>query len=300
MEKKKRKSVLHQILAKACRVISAAFIENHLLQVSNYLIVSEKIPSAFQGYKIVQLSDLHSHCFGRGNGRLLQKIDAAQPDLIVMTGDMVSRSDSSHKVFFQLAETLGKRYLCYYVIGNHELDMERNALQVFLAQLTALHIRVMDNEKVEIPRGNSGIQLYGMWFSLKYYKESRLWSAPAPQFGEREMKQAIGKYDSTHYGILLTHNPLCFPTYTQWGADLTFCGHIHGGMIRLPFAGGLLSPERQFFPKYSAGIYERNGKKMLVSRGLGSGTFGIRIFNCPEVVVVTLAHSPAKDRKTGE
>lgn len=101
----------------------------------------------------------------------------------------------------------------------------------------------------------------------------------------------MGVYDSAQYGVLLAHNPLCFDSYAKWGADLTLCGHVHGGMIRLPFAGGLLSPEREFFPKYSAGIYEHSGKKMIVSRGLGSGTFGIRILNRPEIVVITLAHS---------
>lgn len=291
MKKIKRKTLLRSILIKVAGAVSAAIIENHLLQVSEYLVTSEKIPMAFQDYKIVQLSDLHSACFGHDNARLIRKIDMLKPKLLVMTGDMISRSDSNYNVFFKLAETLGEKYLCYYVIGNHEQAMEPQALKAFLARLVVLGIRVMDNEKVEICRQNQSINLYGMWFSLKYYKEASHRSERSKHFGEWEMKRAMGKYDDTHYGILLTHSPLSFSTYAQWGADLTLCGHVHGGMIRLPFLGGLLSPEREFFPKYSAGIYEQDGKKLLVGRGLGSGVFGVRFLNRPEIVVITLSHS---------
>jgi uncharacterized protein len=286
---KKRKTLLHRILVKAAGAVSAVFIENHLLQVTDYSIASEKIPPAFQDFKIVQLSDLHSACFGRDNARLIRKIDAAKPEIVVMTGDMVSRSDSNHTVFFKLAQTLGKKYPCYYVIGNHEQDMERQELKEFLARLAALHIRVMDNEKIEISKEDQTINLYGLWYSLKYYKEAHHRSERTSQFGVRELKRAMGKYDDSHYGILLTHSPLSFPAYAKWGADLTLCGHVHGGMIRLPFAGSLLSPERVFFPKYSAGVYEESGKKLLVSRGLGSGVFGVRIKNRPEIVILTLS-----------
>ena len=291
MKKKKRKTLLRRILIKAAGAVSAAFIENHLIQVSNYMVASKQIPAAFDNFKIVQLSDLHSARFGIDNVRLIQKIDVAKPDVILMTGDMITRTDNNHNVFFKLAETLGGKYLCYYVIGNHELDMERDELRSFLTRISALGIHVLDNEKVEISRENQSISLYGMWFSLKYYKEAKHRAKKTAQFGGRDMKRAMGSYDSAHYGILLTHNPLCFPVYAGWGADLTLCGHVHGGMIRIPFVGGLLSPERKFFPKYSAGIYEQNGKKLLVSRGLGSGVFGVRILNRPEIVVITLAHS---------
>jgi len=291
MRKKKKKTLLHQILVKAAKAVSAIFIENHLLQVSQYSVASEKIPAAFKNYKIMQLSDLHSACFSRDNARLIRKIITAKPDLIVMTGDMVSRSDSNHNVFFKLAETVAKLAPSYYVIGNHEQDMESKEMNAFLSRLRVLGIHVMDNEKVEICKENQSINLYGMWFSLKYYKEAGHHFERPAHFGAREIKRAMGGYDHTHYGILLTHSPLCFSTYAQWGADLTLCGHVHGGMIRLPFAGGLLSPEREFFPKYSAGIYEQDGKKLLVSRGLGSGVFGVRMMNRPELVVITLSHS---------
>ncbi|SHH94836.1 metallophosphoesterase [Clostridium grantii] len=88
--------------------------------------------------------------------------------------------------------------------------------------------------------------------------------------------------------ILLVHNPKYFEKYSNWGADLIFSGHVHGGIIRLPYLGGLLSPDRRFFPKYDNGVYENNGNKMIVSRGLGNSHLNLRINNKPELIVVTL------------
>lgn len=283
----KRVSLLHRVLLKGASAASALFIENHLLQVSEYRISSEKIPESFDGFRILQLSDLHSKRFGRDNERLIRKINLADPDLIVMTGDMSTRTDRIHEVFYHLAETLGRNFPCYYVIGNHEQDMKKAELKLFFSRLEAFGIHVMRNEKTEVQRGGQSVGLYGLWFPLKYYREAKH-AYRNEKFGRKEMRRAMGACNTDQYGILLTHNPLCFEIYSGWGADLTLGGHVHGGMIRLPFAGGLLSPERQFFPKYSGGVYEHDGKSLVVSRGLGSGVFGARIFNCPEIVVVTL------------
>lgn len=284
---KNSSSSLHRVLLKSASIVSALFVENHMLQISEYRISSGRIPEFFDGFRILQLSDLHSKDFGEDNERLVRKINLANPDLIVMTGDMSTRTDKTHKVFFQLAGTLAKHYPCYYVIGNHEQDMKKAELRAFFSRLTELGVHVMRNEKTEIRSGEQSINLYGMGFPLKYYKEARNEYRNEP-FGSKEMGRAMGIYDKSRYGILLTHNPLCFDTYADWGADLTLSGHVHGGMIRLPLIGGVLSPEREFFPKYSGGVYEHGGKKLVVSRGLGSGIFGARIFNCPEIVVVTL------------
>ncbi len=286
---KKRNSFLRKVLIKTASAASSLFIENHLLQVTEYRIASQKIPTVFDGFKIVQLSDLHSKSFGRGNARLIQKINTANPDLIVMTGDMVTRSDTNHNEFYHLAETLGRKYPCYYVVGNHELDMDHDKLKAFLSRAASLGVHVLDNTCTELHREDQIIRLYGMWFPLNYYKEAKH-SLKHEQFAYMDMRRAMGDCDTNQYGILLTHNPLSFPVYADWGADLTLCGHVHGGMIRLPFLGGLLSPEREFFPKYSGGLYERNGRKLLVSRGLGSGLFGARIFNCLEIVIITICH----------
>ncbi len=286
----KKKSLLKRILIKALKLTSTLFIENHLLQRTDYRIASPKIPPDFQGFKILQLSDLHSACFGHENVRLIRKIDAVKPDMVVMTGDMISRSDFHHDVFFRLAQTLGAKYPCYYVVGNHELDMERKEMKAFLVRLASMKIRVLENEKTQITQNRQSINLYGLWLPLKHYREAKKKTGRTVPFIDRDMKRIMDVCDPSAFGILLAHNPLCFPVYARWGADLSLSGHVHGGMLRLPLLGGLLSPERKFLPEYSSGIYEIQDKKLLVSRGLGSGLFGARFLNRPEIVVITLEH----------
>lgn len=288
----KKQSLPRRVLLMGASAVFTLFPENHMLSVSEYQVRSEKIPQAFDGYRICQLSDLHSKSYGKGNRRLLRKIDESHPNLLVLTGDMVTRTDTDHHVFLSLAEKLAEKYKVYYVVGNHEQEMGRSDLNAYLAQIRKLGIRVLDNEKTELERGGDHVCLYGMWFPLKYYKESKQITRHE-EFGRRQMQKTMGACDPAHYGILLTHDPLRFPVYAGWGADLTLCGHVHGGMIRLPFGVGLLSPERRFFPRYSGGVYETNGKKMIVSRGLGSGTFGARIHNVPEIVNITLRTAQA-------
>lgn len=283
----KKTSVLRRALVKSAFAVFSLFPENHMLTVSEYSVASNKIPREFDGYRILQLSDLHSASYGKNNGRLLRKIEAAHPDIIVMTGDMITRTDTDHEVFLPLVKTLVKKYPVYYVIGNHEQDMNRSELKIYLHRVEQLGVCVLCNEKTELRKGASRILLYGMWYPLRYYKESKEFTGRG-RFGHRDMRRTMGLCDSSNYGILLTHDPLSFDVYAEWGADLTLCGHIHGGMIRLPFLGGLLSPERRFFPKYSGGVYEIQDHKMIVSRGLGSGVFGARINNVPELVAITL------------
>lgn len=288
---------LRRVLVKAAAAGSALFIENHLLSVSRYRVCSPKLPKAFEGVRILQLSDLHSTSFGRENARLLRRAESENPDYIVMTGDMVSRTDRNHTAFFCVAKALGRRFPCYYVVGNHEQDMTGSQRDTFFARLASYGVHVMNNETLELQKNGESIRLSGMWYPLSYYRESKH-EARHDSFTLRDMNRSMGKPTGVGYHILLTHNPLSFAVYAAWGADLTFCGHVHGGMVRLPFLGGLLSPERRFFPKYSAGIYESDGKKMVVSRGLGSGLFGARIMNLPEMIVVTLcseAQQSAKD-----
>ncbi len=286
----KKKPLLKRILIKASKAVSTLFIENHLLQRTDYRIASPKIPPDFTGFKILQLSDLHSACFGHENARLIRKINEADPDMIVMTGDMISRSDFHYDVFFRLAQTIGAQYPCYYVVGNHELDMERSELKAFLERLASMKIRVLKNEKAEITKDRQSICLYGLWLPLKHYREAKKKTGRTVPFTDRNMKRIMGSCDPSTFGILLAHNPFCFWVYARWGADLTLSGHVHGGMLRLPFLGGLLSPERKFLPEYSSGIYEVKNKRLLVSRGLGSGLFGARLLNRPEIVVITLEH----------
>lgn len=206
-----------------------------------------------------------------------------------MTGDMINTKDTDYEVFINLAKEMCKSYKTYYIVGNHEQNLSDDKLKNLKNELKSIGVKVLDNEKVAITKGIDSINLYGLWFGLKYYKDINKKYNQNVYFGTEQIKTILGDLDDNSYNILLTHNPLYFDTYSAWGADLTIFGHIHGGMIRIPFIGGLFSPEKEFFPKYNAGKYMIKGKELIVNRGLGNGNFGIRIFNRPEITVITLS-----------
>lgn len=259
------------------------FLQNTLIEVSKYKIKSDKIPEEFNKFKIVHLSDFHSYGFGKDNIKLIEKINNENPSIIVMTGDMVNKYDRNFEKFLNLAETLSKKYEIYYIIGNHEIRLRNNDLDFIIQKLKKIGIKVLRDEKITIMRKKDLINIYGLDIPLSYYKIKNRSSNI-----EEVLNAVLNKCNEKEYNILLAHNPLYFDEYIKHNVDLTLSGHVHGGMIRLPFIGALLSPERKFFPKYSSGVYEVNNKKLIVSRGLGHSKPGIRLFNKREIVSITL------------
>ncbi len=287
--KVKRKNILIVVILLVIIAAAKIYFDNNFLEVSQYTVKSNKIPTSFKDFKILQLSDLHSKNFGNRNNKLIKKVNSENPDIVVMTGDMVNTKDTDFEIFINLAERISKRYDTYYIVGNHEQNLNDDKRKILINKLNEIGIRVLDNEKVTITRGTDSINLYGLWFALRYYKDLNNEYTKDVFFGAKQVQTILGNLDIDSYNILLTHNPLYADTYSNWGTDLTLSGHIHGGMIRIPFIGGLLSPERKFFPKYDAGKYQVNGKILIVNRGLGNGDFGIRVFNRPEISVITLS-----------
>jgi predicted MPP superfamily phosphohydrolase len=148
---------------------------------------------------------------------------------------------------------------------------------------------VLINESVRFSVGDNQFQIFGYDLPPKYFEKFNRYV-----FEVRQMEEVFGSCDDTtdSFQILLAHNPVYFEQYASWGADLTLSGHLHGGIIRLPFIGGVITPQAKLFPRYSAGKYEIGEKKIIVSRGLGTHTIPIRFNNKPELSVIHL--SPAK------
>ncbi len=245
------------------------------------------LPADFDGYKIVQLSDLHRSKYGKDNAKIVDAVKKINPDIVVMTGDMIE-PDESGESFWELSRTLAASYEVYYIKGNHELRGTPKFELNLMKTLGEIGVKTLENEKAEIKKGSSVINIYGLTYGLEFYGGSSKKKSNATYFSLEEMNKLLGSKDNEGFNILLTHNPIYFETYAEWGADLTFCGHIHGGLIRLPFIGGILSPDVTLFPKYDGGIYELNSRKMLVSRGLSAGNFGLRFLNSPEIISITL------------
>lgn len=260
---------------------------NNHIEISTYNISSSRISKAFNGYKILQLSDLHSKSFGIDNRKLIEIIDKEKPDIIVMTGDMVNSYDNEFHSFLDLAEKL-KSYKVYFVEGNNETKLPKEKNIELMKAMREVGIKILRNSKITIVREESVINIYGLWCDLCYYKEIKSDYRKDTYFQRNNIEKALGYCDRKKFNILLAHNPLYFDTYVKWGADLTLSGHVHGGVIRIPGVGGLLSPERRFFPKYSEGQYDIDESKLIVNRGLGSKPLLPRVLNRPEISVVVL------------
>ena len=271
-------------------VCFASMNENQNLSLEEYTVVSAKLPEEFDGFKIVFLTDLHCNEFDYQNKALIDMIDGCSPDAVFVGGDMlVSRVDSSYEVALDLMRELSRRYRIYYADGNHEMRLKRNeevygvAYKEYVHQLKECGVVHLANESMMDDSGISAHCLTAYDMEEKQYRKFH----PAPPSLE-EMSDALGDADPEFFQVLLAHNPNYFRQYSKGGCDLVLSGHFHGGMVRLPKIGGVISPQFQLFPKYDAGEYQIGTSIMILSRGLGNHSIKIRLFNRPEVSCITL------------
>ena len=259
------------------------------IDVTKYTISNEKIPEEFNGFKIVQLSDFHSQGYRNTTEDIINKVKDINPDIIVMTGDMVSWDMEDIDEVKVLIKSLVELYPIYYIDGNHEhlAEILRPGKYVaFIEFMKELGVTTIKNDYIEIYKGDKSINLYGINLPLDgatglYVKKFQL--------EKNYVEKTLPEVDKDKFNILLAHTPTFIKQYSQWGADLVLCGHMHGGIVRIPFTNiGLLSPERTIFPKYAAGKFKVNGSIMIVNRGIGGSSFDLRLFNNPEITVITL------------
>ena len=257
---------------------------NTALEINEYKIVSNSVPQNFDGFRIAQVSDLHNAEFGEWNSKLLDLLSRTDPDIIVLTGDLIDSRNTDIEIALAFAREAMKIAPVYFVSGNHEARViEYEDLKIGLAEAGVI---VLENQKVEITREGESITLMGI--DDPSFQESYL-------FGDAESvaRQAIDdlQNESDGYTILLSHRPELFDVYVDTGMDLVFSGHAHGGQVRLPFIGGLVAPNQGFFPKYDAGLFSEENTNMIVSRGVGNSIVPVRFNNRPEIILVTLSNS---------
>lgn len=256
------------------------YISCNTIKESYYTIESSKIPKEFSNYKIVQLSDLHNKYYGENGERLVDKIKKINPNLIVITGDMVNTGDTDYSNFFNIAKELSKNYTIYYILGNHEEDLSKENINKIVSNLEEYNINILIDESDTITIGKEHINIYGLSKQLK---------TKSGIIQNREtLDNLLNNINKDEFNILLAHNPLIFEEYAKYNVDLIFSGHVHGGAIRLPVLGGILSPNITFFPKYDKGHYVINNSNLIVSAGIGIGRFPIRIFNYLDIPIITL------------
>jgi len=245
-------------------------------------VTSDRLPEAFSGYRIAQVSDLHNAELGEANARLINMLREAAPDIIVMTGDMVDSRHTRLDVTLNFARAAASIAPCYYATGNHESRI--GEYEKFEAELIGAGVSVLRGASTALERGGETVTLMGI--------DDPSFARDGAGFGETstavsdEISQLLEGVQG--YSILLCHRPELFDVYCASGVDLVFCGHTHGGQARLPFIGGLVAPNQGLFPKYDAGLYAAGGTGMIVSRGLGNSIIPLRFNNRPEVVLAEL------------
>ena len=279
--KRKSKTILTLISFLLIIFIGWTLWGNTALEVNEYEIVSDRIPQGFDGFRIAQVSDLHNAEFGEGNSKLLELLSRTDPDIIVLTGDLIDSRNTDIEIALAFAREAMKIAPVYFVSGNHEARViEYEDLKMGLAEAGVI---VLENQKDEITREGESITLMGI--DDPSFQESYL-------FGDAEgvAKQTIEtlQRESDGYTVLLSHRPELFELYVETGMDLVFSGHAHGGQFRLPFIGGLVAPNQGFFPKYDAGLFSEENTTMIVSRGVGNSIVPLRFNNRPEIIVVML------------
>ncbi len=274
---------------------AAAFVRSEYerthLDVVQYDITTDKLGSEWNGFKAVFLSDLHDNSFGTENEELLAAIDQEQPDIVLIGGDMLVVKEWAQPNFAPLARLyhqLVSKYPVYYAFGNHEQRMiEERAnypgwWDAYRDVLKNSGMHVLVNKSASITRSNTTMRISGITIPRECYRKGRI---PAPSVGYLEHK--IGKASPTDFELLLAHTPTFAKTYADWGADLVLSGHFHGGTIRIPGIGGVMTPQLQFFSPLARGSVTEENTRIIVSGGLGTHSINVRLNNLPQLVVLT-------------
>lgn len=274
-------------------VIIGCLIENRrelrTFQVTKYQVTSEKLKDLKRKRSVVFLSDLHNYSYGEHNEELFDAVRAAAPDLILIGGDMLVRKDgTSYEETLRFLGRLPQIAPVYCANGNHEQRLKEypgkyeQSYQAYKNSLEEAGIRMLENESVNLCWDGVPVSVTGLEIPLRGYQKFR-----HSKIERKEIDGRIGKA-SDAYQILMAHHPAYVPLYKEWGADLILCGHLHGGVMRLPWIGGVIGPDFLLFPHYSGDIYREDKKTIVVSKGLGVHSVPIRLWNPAELVVLEI------------
>lgn len=276
-------------LISICIIYIISAVQDKMIKTVNYSVDSSKLPKSFEGYKIALISDIHGKSFGKDGGKLYESIKAINPDIICLAGDAVTCVPNNKDVNMaagRLVKKISEIAPVYFGEGNHEEGIGRKLLpkenykKEFVDSLGD-NVIYLPNESAFVSKGKDKLTITGLTIKPKFYvRTSR------EKMTSQDVVERVGELDSDVFNILLAHNPDFFEAYE--GYDLIFAGHNHGGIIRLPLLGGVISPKLRIFPKYCFGKFVNNNTTMIVSSGLGTHSRMPRAGNIPEVCVVTL------------
>ena len=257
-------------------------------RVTHYDICSDKLNDLKKQRTVLFLSDLHNNQYGKNNERLFRAIQEQAPDFILIGGDMlIGHPSAKNHIAMEFVEKLTDICPVYYANGNHEQRMKLypetygTQYQEYKRALEEKNVYFLENGHVDLLWDDCEVQIHGLEIPKECYKKFKRNS-----LSKEQIITCIGEADAEKYQILMAHNPAHADVYKAWGADLVLSGHLHGGVVRIPGVGGVITPQFRFFPKYSGELTIEDNKVVVVSKGLGVHTFKIRFLNPAEVVVL--------------
>ena len=281
MKIKKKHIIMLAIVTVLILLIIWIAYGNTDLEIYKYNVKSEDIPSEFDNFRIVQISDLHNAEFGENNEKLLFMLKQADADIIAITGDMIDSRNTDIDVAISFAQKAVNIAPVYYVNGNHESRV-LGEYEKLKQGLTDTGVIILENSSADITIGDKAISLIGIndpTFHMELVDDTI----------EKNIAHQLVNVipDNDNYKVLLAHRPEYFDVYAG-KVDLVLSGHAHGGQFRIPFIGGLVAPGQGFFPEYYEGSHIKENTEMIVSRGIGNSIIPFRINNKPEIIVAEL------------
>ena len=265
----------------AAAVIGNIIYCNNFISVNQYSLKTDKISTNIH---FVLLSDLHNKEFDKDNCNLISKVSEQNPDFIAVCGDMVTRGNDDYSVMKSVLTSLSKIAPTYYVLGNHERDLAKTIDIDYKTIVSSTGAIFLDNKHIEFEK-NGETFLIGGLSDYPYYEQYY----PDYDCPERHFWDKFNEASKDSYSILLHHQPEYIAgNLAESNVDLVLCGHTHGGLVQIPFLGGLIAPNQGFFPKYDRGEYEFDDTKMIISTGLAGSHNFPRINNQIEICVIDI------------
>lgn len=271
-------------------ILGAALLAVGIIDGNRFVTVREELvlPTLSKECRFVLISDLHNKIYGNKNDKVIASIHKINPDFIIIAGDLVTSQVSEDMTpGIDLINALGREYKIYYGLGNHESKMKQEPehfdgkFDTLMQAVSGRNVHVLQNESIDLPEYN--IRVTGLDLDLDYFAHFRIKKMP-----ENYLQETLPRCDKSKCNLLIAHNPDYFEDYARWGAQLVLSGHVHGGIMRLPFLGGVIAPSYKIFPKYDGGIFRSGASVMLLGRGMGSHTIPLRFFNPAELYEVVL------------
>ncbi len=269
-------------------VIIESVVEIRSIKITNYTYSNKKLPREFNGYKIILLSDLHNCLYNED--KIINTIKKEKPNGVFIAGDIITYGDKNkldNIRSLDLVKDISNYSDVYYAPGNHEMgymlrkNKEWLEYEKYMLSTNNDNIYFLDNKKIKLTIGNSSINIYGLHLADGYYKRFI-----KKKLDNNVLIKLLDETNTDEFNILIAHNPDYFENYMKWGADLVLSGHNHGGLVRLPILGGVISPRLRIFPKYDYGFFNIDNSSLILSGGLGAHSMKIRVNNKPEIVIV--------------